>query len=280
MNLKSRIKSSVIYAMAFALSAMPITQVFANDDNDDFGIWTSIDASKKLTEKMKFGIEGEFRTTDGVKEVDRRSLGVSLSYKPFTWLKADIGYIFMNAYEPEETKTEVFDVVDNQTLYNKKTDHAYRVNKDRLYLSLTGSFDIGRLEFSIRERLQYTYTNDAFTTEDKEEWYYEDMINFADPALDTKTEVEQKDCKRNTTLRSRLTVKWDIRKCPIKPFVSAELFTRADEWRFHDKVRYRAGADYKIDKDNSFSVYYIYQNANDDDEPAGHAIGASYSFDL
>ena len=76
--------------MAFALSAMPITQVFANDDNDDFGIWTSIDASKKLTEKMKFGIEGEFRTTDGVKEVDRRSLCVSLSYKPFTWSQKNI----------------------------------------------------------------------------------------------------------------------------------------------------------------------------------------------
>jgi hypothetical protein len=266
--------------MAFALSAMPMTQVFANDDNDDFGIWTSIDASKKLTDTMKFGIEGEFRTTDGVKEVDRRSLGMSLSYKPLSWLKADIGYIFMNAYEPAETKSEFFDVVNGADAYSTKTDHAYRVNKDRLYVSLTGSFKYKRLEFSIRERLQYTYTNDAFTTEDKAEWYYKDPVSFSDPMLDTKTEVEQKDAKRNTTLRSRLTVKWDIKKCPIKPFVSAELFTRTDEWRFHDKIRYRAGADYKIDKDNSFSVYYIYQNANDDDEPAGHAIGASYSFDL
>lgn len=279
MNLKSRIKKGLICAATIAISAMPISQAFAND-NDDFGIWTSIDASKKLTEKMKFGIEGEFRTTDGVKEVDRRSLGVSLSYKPVTWLKADIGYIFINAYEPAETKVELFDVYNGTELYNTKTDHAYRVNKDRLYATLTGSFDIGRFEFSIRERLQYTYSNDAFTTEDKAEYYYEDPVNFADPVIDEKTEVEQKDAKRNTTLRSRLTVKWDIRKCPIKPFVSAELFTRTDEWRFHDKVRYRAGADYKIDKDNSFSIYYIYQNANDDDEPAGHAIGASYSFDL
>ena len=277
MNLKSRIRKGLICAATIAISAMPISQAFAND-NDDFGIWTSIDASKKLTEKMKFGIEGEFRTTDGVKEVDRRSLGVSLSYKPVTWLKADIGYIFINAYEPAETKVEAFD--ESAGLYNTKYDHAYRVNKDRLYASLTGSFDIGRFEFSIRERLQYTYSNDAFTTEDKTEWDYEDKVNFMDPYQDTKTEVEQKDPKRNTTLRSRLTVKWDIRKCPIKPFVSAELFTRTDEWRFHDKVRYRAGADYKIDKDNSFSIYYIYQNANDDDAPAGHAIGASYSFDL
>ena len=264
-------------AVAIAMVAMPYNAI-ANDESDDFGIWTSIDASKKLTDKLKFGIEGEFRTTDGVKEIDRRSLGLSMSYKATTWLKAEIGYIYMNAYEPAKTKIEAFD--EPAGLYNTKYDHAYRVNKDRLFASLTGEFKVGRLEFAIRERLQYTYTNDAFTTEDKTEWDYEDKVNFADPYQDSKTEVEQKDAKRNTTLRSRLTIKWDIRKCPIEPFVSAELFTRTDEWRFHDKIRYRAGANYKIDKDNSVSLFYIFQNANDDDEPAGHAIGASYSFDL
>lgn len=276
MNLKLKIKRNAMYAIAIAILSMPFNQAFANNDNDDFGIWTSLDASKKLTDKLKFGLEGEFRTTDGVKEIDRRSLGVNLSYKAFSWLKADIGYIFINAYEPEETKIkEQFD----DTRFNYNHDHSYRVNKDRLFVSLTGSFDIGRLEFSIRERLQYTYTNDAYTTEDKYEWGYigGDLEN---PELEKSTEVEQKDAKRNTTLRSRLTVKWDIRKCPVKPFVSAELFTRTDEWRFHDKIRYRAGATYKIDKDNEVSLFYIYQNANDDDEPAGHAIGASYSFDL
>jgi hypothetical protein len=116
--------------------------------------------------------------------------------------------------------------------------------------------------------------------EDKYRWEYVGGNIDGDPELVKKTEAEYKGSKNNTTLRSRLTVKWDIRKCPIKPFVSAELFTRVDEWHFHDKIRYRAGADYKIDKDNSVSLFYIYQNANDDDEPAGHAIGASYSFDL
>ena len=258
-------------AVAIAIAALPC-QVLANDISDDFGVWTSLEASKKLTDKLKFGIEGELRTTDGVKEIDRRSVGASLTYKATSWLKADIGYISMNAYEPSKTKIEAFD--ESAGLYNTKYDHAYRVDKDRLFASLTGEFKVGRLEFAIRERLQYTYTNCAFTTEDKTEW------DFEDPYQDTKTEVEQKDAKRNTTLRSRLTIKWDIRKCPIKPFVSAELFTRTDEWRFHDKIRYRAGASYKIDKDNSVSLFYIFQNANDDDEPAGHAIGASYSFDL
>lgn len=276
MNLKLRIKRGVLCAVAVAIAAMPCGQAFANDDSDDFGVWTSIDASKKLSDKIKLGLEGEFRTTDGLKIVDRRSLGVGLSYKPYKWLKADVGYIFMNAYEPE--KTSIKDEFA-EGKYDYNVDNAYRVNKERLYLSVTGSFDVGRLEFSIRERLQYTYTHPAATMEDKHRWEYVggDLDN---PQEVVDTDAEYKGSKNNTTLRSRLTVKWDIRKCPIKPFVSAELFTRVDEWRFHDKIRYRAGADYKIDKDNSVSLFYIYQNANDDDEPAGHAIGASYSFDL
>lgn len=276
MNLRLRIKRGVMCAVAVAIAAMPYSQAFANDDSDDFGVWTSIDASRKISDKVKLGLEGEFRTTDGLKTVDRRSLGVGFSYKPYKWLKADVGYIFMNTYEPEETSIK--EVVE-EGKYDYNVDKAYRVNKERLYLSVTGSFDVGRLEFSFRERLQYTYTHPAATMEDKHRWEYVagDLDN---PQEVVDTDAEYKGSKNNTTLRSRLTVKWDIRKCPIKPFVSAEIFTRVDEWRFHDKIRYSAGADYKIDKDNSVSLFYIYQNANDDDEPAGHAIGASYSFDL
>ena len=276
MNLRLKVKRGIICAVAFAMAAMPCSQAFAND-SDDFGVWTSIDASKKLSDKVKLGLEGEFRTTDGLSIVDRRSLGVSLSYKPYKWLKADAGYIYMNAYEPEKTSIkEAFD----ETRYDYNVDNSYRVDKERLFASLTGSFKAGRFEFSVRERMQYTYTHAAATMEDKYRWEYVGGNIDADPEPVKKTEAEYKNSKNNTTLRSRLTVKWDIRKCPIKPFVSAELFTRVDEWRFHDKIRYRAGADYKIDKDNSVSLFYIYQNANDDDEPAGHAIGASYSFDL
>ena len=276
MNLRLKVKRGVMCAVAFAMVAMPCSQAFAND-SDDFGVWTSIDASKKLTDKLKLGLEGEFRTTDGLSIVDRRSLGVSLSYKAYKWLKADAGYIYMNAYEPEKTSIKE-EVIEGK--YNKNVDHAYRVDKERLFASLTGSFKVARLEFSVRERMQYTYTHAAATMEDKYRWEYVGGNIDGDPEPVKKTEAEYKDSKNNTTLRSRLTVKWDIRKCPIKPFVSAELFTRVDEWRFHDKIRYRAGADYKINKDNSVSLFYIYQNANDDDEPAGHAIGASYSFDL
>ena len=276
MNLRLKVKRGIICAVVFAMAAMPCSQALAND-SDDFGVWTSIDASKKLTDKLKLGLEGEFRTTDGLSIVDRRSLGVSLSYKAYKWLKADAGYIYMNAYEPG--KTSIKDVY-GEGMYDYNVDNAYRVDKERLFVSLVGSFKVGRLEFAVRERMQYTYTHPSATMEEKWRWETTGESLVPNELNLDKTEAEYKDSKNNTTLRSRLTVKWDIRKCPIKPFVSAELFTRVDEWRFHDKIRYRAGADYKINKDNSVSLFYIYQNANDDDEPAGHAIGASYSFDL
>ena len=94
------------------------------------------------------------------------------------------------------------------------------------------------------------------------------------------TEKEIKKSKYNTTLRSRLTAKWDIPKCKINPFASVELYSRLDDWKGCDKMRYRIGASYKINKDNSISLYYLYQDANDDDEPKGHAIGLGYSIDL
>ena len=59
-----------------------------------------------------------------------------------------------------------------------------------------------------------------------------------------------------------------------------ELYTRLDEWRGCDKVRYRIGGSYKINKKNSISLYYLYQDVNDIDEPDGHAIGVEYSIDL
>ena len=95
-----------------------------------------------------------------------------------------------------------------------------------------------------------------------------------------ETAPELKETKENTTLRSRLSAKWDIRNCKITPFASVELYTRIDEWKGCDKLRYRAGASYKINKDNEISLFYLYQDANDDDEPKGHAIGIGYSLDL
>lgn len=290
MNLRLKNKGLVAYIAAALLVMQPISSVYAGDNSDDFGVWTSLNVSKKLTDKLKFELEGELRTIDGVSETDRRSIGMSMSYDLLSWLKADIGYIYINSYNAEKKSLKDYlgDDENGNPIYNYNIDHAYWEQRDRFNVSLTASWKIGRVKFSLRERLQYQYTHSELIYEDK---YRFERVT-ADPNDPNATEIikpvedspnggsELKEAKKSTTLRSRLTAKWDIKKCKITPFASVELFTRTDKWEGYNKLRYRIGADYKIDKDNEFSLYYMFQDNHASSSPAGHAVCVGYSFDL
>jgi hypothetical protein len=284
MNSKSRTKRVAAFAAAFMLALLPASNILAQ--SDDFGVWTSIDAKKKLTDKLQFGIEGELRTIDGVAEIDRRSLGLSMSYKFTKWLKADIGYIYIQSHNEQEKNIKGYagDDAMGTPVFNYNLDHSYWEERDRFYIGATLDWKVGRVKFSLRERLQYQYTHSALVYEDK---YVYTPVDRDDPlsyvVLDddaSKSEAELKDSKHSTLIRSRLTAKWDIKNCKVEPFVSVELFTRTDEWCGHDKLRYRIGAEYKIDKKNDISLYYMYQDNHTSSSPAGHAIGVGYSFEL
>lgn len=275
-NLKNRKRVAAYLLLAvFALS--PFFSANAQSD-DEFGVWTTLEASKKINKKFKAAFEAEFRTLDGVGSVERYSLGARIDYKITKWLKANAGYIFIYNRKPSEKNIK--DVIDADAgLYNYNVDDAYWTCRNRFHITVAGEYKIGRVEIGLRERIQYTRTNSATTDETKYRW------GLVPPEYEvyeqTVTTVEEfKDSKENTTLRSRLTAKWDIPKCKINPFASVELYTRLDKWKGNDKLRYRIGASYKIDKDNSISLFYLYQDTNDDDEPKGHAIGIEYSIDL
>ena len=292
--MNSRLKNNkfvrLIAVAAVVLLSFSAAQ--AQSECDDFGIWTSLNASKKLTDRLKIGFEGELRSIEGVSQMDRRSIGVDFSYDILSWLKADIGYIYIQSHNSEEKKIKDFVGLDNDNneIYSYNIDRSYWEQRDRLVASLSASWKIGRVKFSLRERVQYQYTHSALVYEDQyrpfqkdsddpnSEYITNDDPN--DPYKPTKSEAELKDAKQNTTLRTRLTAKWDIKKCPVTPFASVELFTRLDKWKFHDKLRYRIGAEYKIDKDNEISLYYLYQDNHASSSPAIHAIGVGYSFDL
>lgn len=44
--------------------------------SDDFGVWTSISADKKVNKKFSVGIEAEMRTRNNSEKIDRWSFGV------------------------------------------------------------------------------------------------------------------------------------------------------------------------------------------------------------
>ena len=285
MNTNSNNSRKSIVAMLIAMLIFaPLCKANAQAEENEFGIWTTVEASKKINKKFKVVGDAELRTYDFVSNIERTTIGAKVEYKMLKWLKANAGYSFMYTHEPESKsfKEEVWDEEGNSVGREYNVDHDYWTIRNRFYATISGEYKVGRFEFGLRERLQYTRTNSATTKETK---YRYDLG--MDPILSTEdnewiatTEPEEKEAKNNFTLRSRLSVKYDIPNCKINPFASVELYTRFDKWKGCDKLRYRIGGSYKINKDNSISLYYLYQDANDDDEPKGHAIGLEYSIDL
>ena len=274
---------SIITLLIAMLMLAPLYNANAQNNKDEFGIWATVEASKKINKKFKVVADAEFRTYDFVSNVERATIGVKIEYKIQKWLKANVGYSFMYTHEPEEKsiKDEVEDEEGN--VFNEyNIDHDYWTIRNRFYATVSGEYKVGRFEFDLRERLQYTRTSSATTNETKYRYDLgeDPLFSTEDNEWITTTEPEFKEAKHNLTLRSRLSIKYDIPNCKINPFASIELYTRLDKWKGYDKLRYRIGGSYKINKKNSISLYYLYQDVNDIDEADGHAIGFEYSIDL
>lgn len=284
-NLKTKeIVAKIFFAMILFL--VPTHSICAQESKDEFGVWGTFEFSKKVNKKTKFVIDAEVRSIEAVSDMERIAVGAKLDYKIKEWkdlgngnsdieLKANLGYCFIYGHTLSEKSLK--DFVPSADEYDYNIDAAYWAARNRVYLTLTGEFKVGRFEISLRERLQYTHTGSATTEETKYRWEYSDEESKF--VCNEKTESEFKEAKNNLSLRSRLNIKYDIPNCKITPFVSTELYTRIDKWQVFDKARYRAGASYKINKDNSISLYYLYQDVSGND-PDGHAIGFEYSIDL
>ena len=288
MNTNSKNKFVKRALLAIIISLSPIASLYAVGDNDkdEFGVWTTFEIAQKANKRTKLAIDAELRTIEGVNDVERITIGAKVDYKLGSWgekknefqLKSNAGYTFMVSQSLAETSIK--DIIDAENdIYNYNIDAAYWTTRNRVYATLSGEYKVGRFEISLRERLQYTHTNSATIDETKYRWEYTDIIA-GTGELVPETEREFKDAKHNLSLRSRLSVKYDIPNSKITPFISAELYTKLNEWKGYDKMRYRAGASYKINKKNSVSLYYLYQDISDIDEPGGHAIGLEYSIDL
>ena len=292
MNTNLKIKNIVAKALfATALFITPLNNITAQESGDEFGVWGTFEFSKKINKKTKLVIDAEIRSIEAVSNVERISVGAKLDYKIKEWkdlgknnsqieLKANAGYSFI--YGHTLSKKSIKDFIDEVGEYNYNIDEAYWATRNRVYLTLTGDFKVGRFAISLRERLQYTHTGSV--TIDETKYYWEEITDIKGNHMGWNKpnpipEPEFKEAKENLSLRSRVSVKYDIPNCKVTPFISAELYTRLDKWQIFDKARYRAGASYKINKDNSVSLYYLYQDVNGNDTN-GHAVGFEYSIDL
>ena len=260
----------------------------------DFGVWTSIEGSTKLNKKLELSLEGEYRTQDMSAMTERVSGAVNLSFKDknfLPFLKADVGYTYMYMqymgetevkYQTDDEGNYILDAEEELIPKHMNVDEAYWTARHRATASLTGSFKLGRFKFSLRERYQYTYRMAAEC--DRERYYYFSEFkqwDYEDPNFESPEEtVDPKKAKSDHKLRSRLSVSYDIKKCPFEPYAEVEIYNELDNAFALDKVRYTVGTEYKINKENKLKVFYRYQDYADIDEVSGHVLGVGYAFEF
>ena len=243
----------------------------ASAQDDRFGLWTSVGVDKKITKKWTVGLEGEMRTQQG--HPSRWSIGIGTSYKLTKWLKASAGYEQLC----DKYNRDSYDYTKDGQFLVKEKHASYWGFRHRFNVSLTGEVKVGRFDISLRERWQYTYRPEKTvmrTVTDRE------YLNPEGTEWEEYTEEEGKTyrSKGKNVLRQRLQVEYDIRKCPVKPYVSAELF---NAWNIY-KVRYAVGADWKINKQHTLGISYKFQDmreySDDDFDPDLHILGLSYKY--
>ena len=236
----------LLFAIALCL---PFSPAWA--EGDDFGIWSEVNVEKKLSDSWELDGGIEFRSRDKVKEVDRWSAGVGISYKITDWLKASAGYTLLDDHRHKEHS-------------GTATYADFYGLRHRFSVSLTGSYDLtSRLDISLRERWQYTYRPSTTQTR----YFISD-----DSEYDERTyKGKGKNVWRNRLqLRYKITKRW-------RPYINAE--TNVSNGL--EKIRYAVGTEIRLKKHHWLDAKYMFQRVygqDDDDEPNRHILSIGYTY--
>lgn len=107
---------------------------FLKAQSNDFGLWTSIGAEKKL-KKWDFAGETELRTKENSTNIDRWSIGLTACYQLIKPIKIGCGYDF---------------------IYFNDTKYLDYQPRHRANVFIIGKQKLGDFNFSLRERAQIT----------------------------------------------------------------------------------------------------------------------------
>lgn len=235
------------------LLAASILPAMAEDDGDadsSYGLIASFD--HKVAKGFHVGIDAEARMQNNFHDMERWTLGASMSYRLCKGLKADMGYSFLNSFKYSRLTNA------------GNTVNAYWSPRHRWYGSLAGSVDAGRWTFSLRERYQITHAPLQYVPK-----YRADGKRLTDEAEEGDTEQ---------FLRSRLQAKYNIRHCPFTPSASIELHNDLVNTFQLDQVRYVVGGDWKLNKSSSLNFHCRYEQRKDKDNGIVVLIGYNLSF--
>lgn len=252
-----------------ALTALSAVASAQNKSND-FGLDFSVEAEKRIVKNLDFALEAGLRTQDNTQRMERVSIGGALSYKFLKTKTFDMKvsggfeYIWNNKLG---YTTDHYNGSGDYNGYNVY-DHYWR-DRHRTTLGLTATYaPTKRWSFSLREAVQYNHY--AADSVGRQKY----RLNDDDESYLKETDSKAVKAKDRWVLRSKLTVAYDIKGLPLKPYASADygcgLNYTANKWKL------TAGCQWKINKQNQLSLFYRFQTENDDDEPNGHILGLNY----
>lgn len=256
--------------------------------DDEFGIWTSVGVEKKISKKFSVDAGVDFRSDQNLQSVARWSGSLGVGYKPLKWLKLGASYTYIYDRSTQDAKQNY---TKNGKLNGYNVDHGFWRSKHRGVVEATAKHKLGRFEVSLRERYMFTHYvgTECLRTRYRDEaqgGYTGETFEW-DGHYFTQKEmgVDAKGAKNRHYLRSRVKVEYDIRKCPLTPFVSYELSNNLAEGFDLDKSRLSAGVDWKINKQHALSVAYLYERgadfeSADDGNGHLHVLDIGYKFDF
>ena len=70
--------------------------LFTASAQSEGGLLAGLEAEKKINKEFSISLEGELRTRNDFKTMDRWAVGLGMQYKLTKWLKADAGYKLLN----------------------------------------------------------------------------------------------------------------------------------------------------------------------------------------
>lgn len=223
-----------IVGLLLAVSSMAQT-------SNDFGIWSSISASKDLTKKISLSGELENRTRDNSSQISRWDAQLGAEYKLFKPLTVGLAYQFQYFHDMK--------YYDFQP-------------RNRFIGYLQGKYKWNNFQFSLRERVQVTTKDES------------DRIK-------SSGKIDTYKINPEWTWRNRAKVEYNIPSCRFTPSLSAETFfdlNNPDGNQFSG-LRYTLSVDYKINKRNYLELSGIYDtDINTDDAESRSVVAIGYSF--
>lgn len=145
-----RIRTFILILLAFF-----IFQKRSLAQEKDFGIWTTINVEKELSNKLKAAMEEEFRFAENASYLDSYFTDFSLEYKLSKPLSVSLNYRFIN----------------------KRLEDGYYSKRHRVYGSLSYRF-IKHKKFSatFRTQLQYQFGNEWYEATANLFWMWRNKI--------------------------------------------------------------------------------------------------------